>query len=127
MLKTARVDNPEMMQLTNVENAWHRRWCAVLVLFAVCCLTASVATRYTSYPGTSTKIGTAVQKHVLPVPKRQRLIKDASAWMPPVVSPAVFQAPSSYPRIAPAGPPILSLLFEENLYNRPPPFPVFLA
>jgi len=116
-----------MLQLTNVENSWRRRWCAVLVVFAVCSLTISVATRYHSYPSACKNTDTAVQKHASPEPKRQRLIKDASAWTPPVICPVVFQAPRSYPRVAPAGPPIPSLLFEENLYNRPPPFPAFLA
>jgi len=33
----------------------------------------------------------------------------------------VAQAPIVYPRVAPAGPPLPTLLLEENLYNRPPP------
>jgi len=127
MLEGASLKNPEMIRLTNLKNAWHRRWCAVLVLFAVSCLTASVATRYNCGPGVSKNAQTTVKKHTPLEPSRQRLIKDACVWMPPMVAPAVFQAPRSYPRIAPAGPPIPSLLFEENLYNRPPPFPAFLA
>jgi hypothetical protein len=33
----------------------------------------------------------------------------------------VLPAPTSYPRIAPAGPPIPTVLLETSLYNRPPP------
>ena len=64
---------------------------------------------------------TTVHKHVSPEPIRQRLIKSAATWMPTVECHAVLDSPSSYPCIAPAGPPCVTLLLEENLYNRPPP------
>ncbi|HEY1801251.1 MAG TPA: hypothetical protein VGG46_09995 [Terriglobales bacterium] len=46
----------------------------------------------------------------------------AAQWVPPVavVVDAVLVI-SSYPRLAPAGPPVADLFYEETLYNRPPP------
>jgi hypothetical protein len=52
---------------------------------------------------------------------RQHLDRDAVRWTAPVAKIAVAQAPTFYPRVAPAGPPLPTLLVEENLYNRPPP------
>jgi len=127
MLQTARREKREMLQLTNCEDSRHRRWCAVLVLFAVCALTVNVATRYAFCPGASVGSTTTVHKHSSPVSSRQRLMKSAATWMPPAVCSTVLEAPSAYLRIAPAAPQIPSLLFEENLYNRPPPYSDFLS
>jgi len=120
MLQTVGVFKREMLRITNSEDSRCRRWCALVVLLAVCSLTASVATRYTFSRGSSGNTVTTVQKHGSPEPSRQRLMKNAASWIAPVVDSAVLEAPSSYPRIAPAGP-IPSLFFEESLYNRPPP------
>ena len=54
-------------------------------------------------------------------PARQRMTKAASNWMPSVARSYALQAPTSYPRIAPAGPPIPGVILEKSLYNRPPP------
>jgi hypothetical protein len=54
---------------------------------------------------------------------RQHMVRDAARWVPPVFIYTARQAPVFYPHVAPAGPPVPSLLLiEENLYNRPPPF-----
>jgi hypothetical protein len=96
-------------------------WCALIVLMAVCSLTVSVATRYsTPSTGQSPTVKT-LRTQVSPEGLRQRLAQDAVTWMPPVVLLSVLEAPSFYPRTAPAGPPVPSLLLEESLYNRPPP------
>ena len=121
MLEIVGVAKRGMLQLTNLEDSRCRRWCAAIVLFAVWSLTVSVATRYTFLRVASDNRVTTVQKHVSLEPGRQRLMKNAATWMPPVVCTTVLQAPSSYPRISPAGPPIPSLFFEQSLYNRPPP------
>ncbi|HWW13720.1 MAG TPA: hypothetical protein VN310_03575 [Candidatus Dormibacteraeota bacterium] len=110
-----------MSAIRHSDNRPHRHWCAVVVLVAVCSLTVSVATRYCSPLGTSSLTMKTVQTHTSPDAKRQRLTKNAANWVPPVVCFDILQSPSSYPRIAPAAPPIPSLFFEENLYNRPPP------
>lgn len=52
---------------------------------------------------------------------RQHMDRDAVRWVAPVAKVVVSQAPTFYPRVAPAGPSIPTLLLEENLYNRPPP------
>ncbi len=52
---------------------------------------------------------------------RQHLDQDAPRWLPPVAVVLQQEAPTFYPRLAPAAPPIPGLVFEESLYNRPPP------
>jgi hypothetical protein len=52
---------------------------------------------------------------------RQHMDGDAAQWTPPVQILTTLQAPTFYPHVAPAGPPLGVLLLEESLYNRPPP------
>lgn len=122
MLQASRLVISDMLQLANFDRSRRVHWCTTVVLLAVTALTVSVTTRYTFSFGASGGPVTKVHKHSSPEPARQRLIKNAATWMPPVVYAVVFLAPSAYPRLAPSGPPIASLFFEKNLYNRPPPF-----
>jgi len=110
-----------MPLLSHFEDRRRQGWCAVVVLVAVFSLIVSVATRYSSSSDLSFTTVNAFQPHVSPEAKRQRLAKDADHWIAPVICFSLFQAPSSYPRVAPAGPLIPESLFEEHLYNRPPP------
>jgi len=110
-----------MLHLTNLEGRWHRASCALVVVLAVSALTVSVATRYCTPQSSSAYAVKTVHKHSSPEQIRQRLTKNAVNWMPQVVQTGVLQAPTSYPRIAPAGLPIPSVLLETSLYNRPPP------
>jgi hypothetical protein len=111
-----------MLRLTNVENTWRRTCCAIVVFLAVTALAVSVATRYCSVQNSSYSAKT-LHKQSAPEQGRQRLTKNAANWMPQVVQTGVLQAPTSYPRIAPAEPPIPSIFLETHLYNRPPPPP----
>ena len=95
-------------------------WSAIAVLVAVGSLTVSLATRYYSPWDASSATVKTIQTHASP-DARQRLTKNAATWVPPVFSFTVFQIPSFYPKIAPAGPPVRSLVCEETIYNRPPP------
>jgi hypothetical protein len=110
-----------MRLLSHVEDRRHRGWCAVVVLVAVFSLIVSVATRYSSTGDLSSTTVKAFQTHPSPEAKRQHLAKDAADWIAPVICFSVLQSPRSYPRIAPAGPPMPGLVLEESLYNRPPP------
>lgn len=127
MLQLIGVANPpEMSSLSHFEDQprrtwWRGSWCAVVALAAVCSLTVSVATRYTSAWDVSSPSVKTVQAHTTPEATRQRLLKDAANWVPPLVSFDVLGSPSSYPRITPAVPPRSTFLFETSLYNRPPP------
>src|ERR1700733_8669196 len=108
-----------MLRLTNLEGRWR---CAIVIFVAVTALTVSVATRYCSaYSGSYS--ARTLHKHSSPEQSRQRLTKSAANWMPQVIQTGVLAAPTSYPRIAPAGPPIPSVLLETSLYDRPPPSP----
>jgi hypothetical protein len=110
-----------MLRQTNPEGRGRRAWCAFVVVVAVSALTVSVATRYCAPQSSSAYAVKTLHKHASPEQIRQRLTKNAVNWMPQVVQTGILQAPTSYPRIAPAGPPIPSVLLEASLYNRPPP------
>ncbi|HZQ94502.1 MAG TPA: hypothetical protein VFA67_05800 [Candidatus Sulfotelmatobacter sp.] len=118
MLKIA-----EMLRQTNPREPARKRWCTAMILVAVCALTLSVATRYGS-PAASDNTVTVVQKHSSWEPGLQRLLNNAATWMPPIVIAAVLYDLGCYPHVAPSSPPVLNVLLEKNLYNRPPPFPL---
>ncbi len=91
-------------------------WLAVLL--AVFVLAITVATRI-SVP--TTAHGVSVSGDVASS-IRQHMDSDGVQWVPPVLV-GVFVAliVSFYPRFAPAGPPLPNTLFDESLWNRPPP------
>jgi hypothetical protein len=110
-----------MFQASKHGYDWHQRGCALVVVLAVCALTVKLATRFEFYDSAPTPAITTVQQQVSPAPNRQRLMSTAKACNVPLIRASLLDATSSYPRIAPAGPPMPSVLFEKSLYNRPPP------
>jgi heme/copper-type cytochrome/quinol oxidase subunit 2 len=52
---------------------------------------------------------------------RQHMDRDAVRWAAPVLQMTVLMAPTFYPRMSLAAPPLPTFLIEENLYTRPPP------
>ena len=110
-----------MQPLSHPEDQRRKIWRAVVALVAVFSLALSVATRYSSTGVASSTTVKIFQVHASPEAKQQRLAKDAADWMPPVICVSLLQSPSSYPLIAPVGPPMPGLRFEESFYNRPPP------
>jgi hypothetical protein len=116
-----------MLERANPSYQSHQRWCALVVLIAVCSLTVSLATRYSSPEGTSAAAVVTVHNVFPPTSSRQRLMKGTAAWHPPVIQSALLDPTTFYPRIAPAGPLMPSVLFDKSLYNRPPPFSTLSA
>ncbi len=108
-----------MMPLANHETAPRSRkgWCWLVILLAIAGLTCSLATRTfrLSIPHGSTVQSSAGQA------MRQHLDSDAAKWIPPVAVAVQIEAPSFYPKVAPAGPSLPGLLLDDPLYNRPPP------
>jgi hypothetical protein len=88
-----------------------------LFLLVTFSLTVSLATRTFHF---KVRHGTSVQS-VSSTATRQHLDKDAARWPAPVQTFAMLDSPTFYPRVAPAGPPLPGLLFDESFYNRPPP------
>ena len=118
MLRIARV---AMLHLTNMGTSRPKRWCIALVLLAVCALTLSVTTRYGTAQLTPDHSQTVVTNTHSWTPGLQRLLNNASTWIPPVVTAAILQSPGYSRHISQPAPRILSVQFEKNLYNRPPP------
>jgi hypothetical protein len=111
----------KMFDLANVGKRWRRIGAAIVVLLVVSSLTVSVATRYCSPPSVTSYAVKTLHKHSSPERSRQRLTKSSTNWITPAVRTVALEAPTSYPRIAPAGPPMPNVLLEKSLYNRPPP------
>ena len=118
MLRIARV---AMLRLTNMGTSRPKRWCTAMVLLAVCALTLSVTTRYGKSQAVPDSSQTVVAKVHPWTPGLQRLLNNASTWIPPVVIAAIFQNPSYSPHISQPTPTVSSVLLEKNLCNRPPP------
>ncbi len=95
------------------------RWRLLVVAIAVLAIAFNVATRtrvsFASSAGPTLQSDAPVQIH-------QHLDTDAGIWSPPVLPVVILEPSSEYSRLAPAGPPIPHVLFEESLANRPPPF-----
>jgi len=88
-----------------------------IIVLAICGLTVSLATRtfrLKIHESVTVSSGDAQGM-------RQHLDRDAAQWVPPVPVFAALQPPTFYPYVAPAGPPLASVLLDESLYNRPPP------
>jgi hypothetical protein len=99
----------------NVGSASH--WRILIIVLAICGLTISLATRtfrLTIPQGVTVSSGDAQAT-------RQHMDRDAVRWIPPVPVVTVLEVPTFYPYVAPAGPPIATVLFDKSLYNRPPP------
>jgi hypothetical protein len=99
-----------------VKGAW-QGWRVFIIVVAICGLSVSLATRTFRLKityGVSVVSGDA---HAM----RQHMVRDAVRWVPPVPLFTAFEVPTFYPLVAPAGPPLATVLFEEKLYNRPPP------
>ena len=88
-----------------------------VIAFTIFVLIASLTTR-TSVP---TGLHGITAQSVSAQATRQHLDGDAFQWVAPVPVLTALQAPSFYPRFSPGGPPLPNLLFDESLYNRPPP------
>jgi hypothetical protein len=94
-----------------------QKWRVFIIVLAICGLTVSVATRtfrLKIHHSVSVTSGDAQAK-------RQHLDRDATRWAPPVPVFTVLPIATFYPFVAPAGPPIPSTLFDQSLFNRPPP------
>lgn len=121
MVKGSQLNKQVMLNPTNHETGRCARWCALVVLLAICALTVSVATRYGSAEISDLSAIHTVHRHSGPQAVRQRLDLNAANWMPPVIGSALLQVPGEYSRLIPPGPFVLKLFPESSLYNRPPP------
>ena len=121
ILGKGRSDKHKMMSLSNRDSGRCARWCALVVLLAVCSLTISVATRYSSPENVSNSITQSLHKQTSEEPSRQRLTNDATTWVPPRDVCTVLYAPAPYLPLPLTDPDVPSPAFVSSLYYRPPP------
>lgn len=95
-----------------------QRWRVfIIIVLAVCGLTVSLATRtFRLKISNSVSVVSGDAQAT-----RQHMDRDAAQWAPPVPLFTTLQVPTFYLYVAPAGPPLASVLFDNSLYNRPPP------
>jgi hypothetical protein len=98
-------------------NHQHPRWYVLVIILAICGLTVSLATRTFRLTISQGVTAESADSHAM----RQHLDCDAAQWAPPVPTLSTLQAAVFYPPVAPTGPPMPSVLFDESLSNRPPP------
>lgn len=91
------------------------RWALVSVVLFSLVVTLATRTSHLTIPHSITVRSGSLQA------MRQHMDRDAVRWTAPVARLTRLQAPTFYPRVAPTGPPLPTLLVEENVYNRPPP------
>ena len=90
---------------------------AFLIVLAICGLILSLATRTFRLDVPQRVSFVSDTGHAM----RQHLDRDAMQWVPPAPLLTSLQVPTFYPYVAPAGPPLASVLFDQSLSNRPPP------
>jgi hypothetical protein len=91
------------------------RWALVgVVVFSVSISLATRTFRLTTSHSVTVKSNSAQAM-------RQHMDRDAVQWTSPVPVSTTLQAPTFYPHVAPAGPPLGVVLLDESLYTRPPP------
>ena len=95
----------------------HMRWQLVVIILAICGMTVSLATRTFRLTIPHAVTAHSAESHAV----RQHMDRDAAQWAPPVAVLDALAVPVFYPRFAPAGPPLPSVLFDQSLSNRPPP------
>jgi type II secretory pathway pseudopilin PulG len=94
------------------------RWHALLSVLVIAALSVSLATRFCR---SSDTVKVHVQANASNSSLRQHMDRDATQWVAPVTRLIFLETVEFYPRFAPTGPPLPALLFDQSLYNRPPP------
>jgi len=89
-------------------------------MLIICSLTFSVATRFCLATGSHSHTVKTVENQS-PEPKRQHLDSDGVQWVSPVAVVLFLEHATVYPRLSTADTPPPSHVFDESLYNRPPP------
>jgi hypothetical protein len=113
------------MQLLTHRRIGERGWRGALIVIAICSLTFSVATRFW-VPLTSQSHSVKSVDRRSADPKRQHLDRDAARWVAPSASFSIIAPVMIETRLAPAGPLLPKHVFNDSLYNRPPPSSAFL-
>jgi len=98
-------------------NHQHLRWRILVIVLAICGLTVSLATRTFRLTISHGVTAQSADSHAV----RQHMNRDAAQWAHPLPILSTLQVPVFHLRVAPARPPIPSVLFDESLSNRPPP------
>jgi hypothetical protein len=92
----------------------------VVISLLICCLALSLATRFCIQVASQAHLTKSLERRSIE-PKRQQLNRDVSRWALSVAS-ATFLEPVMLDQPAvPADTPLLRQVFDQSLYNRPPP------
>jgi hypothetical protein len=95
-------------------------WRGVLIVVAICSLTVSLATRFYTPFSSKGHVVRAVERRSAE-PKRQHLDRDATHWVAPVASFTLLEPSAVLHHVTFTGPLLPNHVFDESLYNRPPP------
>lgn len=96
------------------------RWSKLVLMLIICSLSFSVATRFCLTTGSHFHTIKTVDNQS-PEPKRQHLDRDAVHWVTPVAVALFLEHVTVYPHLFTADTLPPGHVFDESLYNRPPP------
>jgi len=96
-------------------------WRSSVALFAILCLTFSLATRFDFSSAGMKSTGNAVESHNVDAKRQHLLDKSISRTAPPAVF-SVLEPPRSPVRFVSKVLPLPADRVESQLHNRPPPF-----
>lgn len=108
------------MHTVDYSRACQSRWSKCVLLLVICSLMLSVATRFSLTTGSHFHTVKTFDSDCSQ-PKRQHLDSDASHWAAPVAVALFMEHVAVYPRVFMADILPLTHVFDESLYNRPPP------
>lgn len=93
----------------------------IVIAVLICGLTLSLATRFCFQVTSQAHLAKSIERRSIE-PKRQHLNRDSARWAAPVadatfLEPVILHLPAVPAQTRPA-----NQVFDESLYNRPPPF-----
>jgi hypothetical protein len=95
-------------------------WPGAVIALLICALTVSLATRFCVPVSSDAHISKSVERRSVD-PKPQHINRAAIRWVASVTTVAPLDPVTLYSHAAAAEHPLPSHVFDQSLYNRPPP------
>jgi hypothetical protein len=123
MYNFARVPFIQSQSMVNVRDRRSRihSGLGIVIALLICCLTLSLATRFCSPITSQAHLTKSIERRSID-PKRQHVDRDTSRWVASVATVTCREPVMLYLPAVPAETPLPHQVFDESLYNRPPPF-----
>jgi hypothetical protein len=123
MYNFARVLFTQLQSMVNVRGRRSRihSGLGIVIALLICCLSLSLATRFCSPITAQSHLAKSIERRSID-PKRQHVDRDTSRWVASLATITSLEPVMLYLPAVPAETPLPHQVFDESLYNRPPPF-----